>query len=266
MPRTSDKLTFKHIRIIFLLGILIVVAIASYFQQTATTNWKKPIYVSFYAINGDQTDSIARFINELKPSDYQEIFDFLVAEAKAFELVTLPTFYSDFGQTVTEAPPKPPAKEKGIKGIFKIAKWSLGLRYWLFKNTGSLGLDSRHIRLFIIYHKGKSGQALAHSYGLRKGLVGIVHAYAKQDMKKRNNIVIVHELLHTLGASDKYSAGGNPDYPDGFAEPEKRPLFPQRLAEIMAGRIPLTESAAIMPTSLAYCLVGSLTAKEIKWY
>lgn len=266
MPRTSDKLTFKHIRIIFLLSVLIFVAIASYFQQTATTNWEKPIYVSFYAINGDRSDSIENFITGLKPADYQEVFDFLVSEAKAFELNTLPTFYSDFGEPVAEAPPKPPAREKGVKGVLKIAKWSLGLRYWLFKNTGSLGLDSRHIRLFIIYHTGQTGQALAHSYGLRKGLVGVVHAYARPNMKKRNNIVIAHELLHTLGASDKYSVGGYPVYPDGFAEPETKPLFPQRLAEIMAGRIPLTESDAIMPKSLSYCLVGPLTAKEIKWY
>jgi len=262
MPKQSDKLTFRHIRIIILLCVLVFVAIASYFQQTATTNWNKPIHVTFYAINGDRTESITAFINELKLSDYQEIFDFLATEAKAFELASLPVFYPDTGSPIEKMPPKPPAR---VKGRFEIAMWSLKLRYWLFKNTGSLGLDSRHIRLFVIYHNEKPGQALAHSYGLRKGLVGIVHAYASAAMKKRNNIVIAHELLHTLGASDKYSTGGYPVYPDGFAEPDTKPLLPQRLAEIMAGRIPLSASDAMMPASLAYCLVGPLTAKEIKW-
>lgn len=263
MQKSSDKITFKHIRVIILLSILVFVAIASYFQQTATTDWGKPVYVTFYAINGDQASSTTTFINNLNPSDYQEIFDFLIAEARAFELLTPPVFYSDFGAQVTEAPPRPPDRNKGM---LEIAKWSLQLRYWLFKNTGSLGLDSRHIRLFIIYHKGQSGQALAHSYGLRKGLVGIVHAYAQPDMKKRNNIIIAHELLHTLGASDKYSTGGIPVYPDGIAEPDKKPLYPQSFAEIMAGRIALTESDAVMPASLSQCLVGSLTAREIEWY
>lgn len=263
MVNRNDRLTFKHIRIIFLLCILVVVAIATYFQQTATTDWGKPVYVTFYAINGDKTESTKNFIDNLRLTDYQNIFNFLTSEAKAFETKTVPTFFSDTGQVVSTSPPKPPARESGM---FNIALWSLKLRYWVFKSTGSLGLDSRHIRLFVIYHQGKSGEALAHSYGLQKGLVGIVHAYAIPKLKKRNNIVIAHELLHTLGATDKYATGGIPVFPDGFAEPDIKPLYPQTLAEIMAGRIPLSDNTAVMPASLSQCLVGALTAKEINWY
>jgi len=78
--------------------------------------------------------------------------------------------------------------------------------------------------------------------------------------------VITHELLHTFGATDKYDpATGLPRYPDGFAEPELVPRYPQRLAEIMAGKMPLTSTEADLPENLGQERVGPLTAREIGW-
>ena len=58
-------------------------------------------------------------------------------------------------------------------------------------------------------------------------------------------MVIAHELLHTLGASDKYDPQSlAPIFPDGYAEPDRQPSHPQRMAEIMAGRIPVAEGRA----------------------
>jgi hypothetical protein len=56
-----------------------------------------------------------------------------------------------------------------------------------------------------------------------------------------------------------------PVYPDGFAEPDKDPLLPQDYAEIMGGRIPLSEGEAEIPESLDQVLVGAVTAREINW-
>ena len=79
-------------------------------------------------------------------------------------------------------------------------------------------------------------------------------------------MVITHELLHTLGATDKYDLATNqPLYPEGYAEPDQQPLFPQEKAEIMAGRIPLSETKAAMPEGLTHTLIGEKTAREIKW-
>ena len=80
-----------------------------------------------------------------------------------------------------------------------------------------------------------------------------------------NNVIIAHEFLHTLGASDKYDpADGLPLFPLGFAEPEKEPRFPQRLAEIMGGRIPLSDYDAEIPGSLKHVIIGADTALEIR--
>jgi hypothetical protein len=85
-------------------------------------------------------------------------------------------------------------------------------------------------------------------------------------MAGSNNIVIAHELMHTLGASDKYALGsGAPLYPIGFAEPERQPRYPQLRAEIMAGRRALSEQDFEMPQGLRDVVVGPATALEIRW-
>jgi hypothetical protein len=99
---------------------------------------------------------------------------------------------------------------------------------------------------------------------MRKGMYGLVKAYTGPGLQEQNNLVIAHELLHVLGATDKYqSATGDPDFPSGYAEPDRQPLYPQVAAEIMGGRIPLSTYKSVMPASLAECRMGHKTAEEI---
>ena len=120
--------------------------------------------------------------------------------------------------------------------------------------------------MFVIYFDPEESQRLAHSLGLQKGLIGVVNAFADDEMSKENNIVIAHELLHTVGASDKYDPRTNqPLFPIGFAEPDREPSLPQKKAEIMAGRIPVDVNKTISPKSLKKVLLGETTATEIRW-
>ena len=83
-------------------------------------------------------------------------------------------------------------------------------------------------------------------------------------LQNLNNFIIAHEFLHTLGATDKYSpVNGHPIAPDGLADPGRKPLYPQKQAEIMGGRIALAEDDSVIPKSLKYSLIGPLTASEI---
>jgi hypothetical protein len=104
------------------------------------------------------------------------------------------------------------------------------------------------------------------SHGLQKGLVGVVHAFADRSMAGSNNMVIVHELLHTAGASDKYDLGsGAPLEPIGLGDPDQVPLYPQQRAEIMAGRRAVSATEWETPRSLRSVVVGPATALEIHW-
>ncbi len=79
--------------------------------------------------------------------------------------------------------------------------------------------------------------------------------------------MLAHELLHTLGATDKYSL--RVEFAGAFQTdsqiPPLKPRLPQKKAELMAGRIPLDEDHAAMPESLRSVVVGRLTAEEIGW-
>ena len=73
-------------------------------------------------------------------------------------------------------------------------------------------------------------------------------------------------MLHTLGASDKYAGLDSlPVFPIGYAEPDRDPLYPQRYAEIMGGRVPLSAHQAKIPTALRNVRIGGATALEINW-
>jgi hypothetical protein len=94
----------------------------------------------------------------------------------------------------------------------------------------------------------------------------VVYAFADREMRGSNNVVIAHEILHTLGATDKYNVATlAPLYPMGYAEPYRAPRWPQEFAEIMAGRIPVSAQDFEMPVSLDEVLVGDATAAEIHW-
>ena len=139
------------------------------------------------------------------------------------------------------------------------------MRWWVYRNTDTAG-PSPQVKMFLLYFDPAQSSRLAHSTGLQKGLIGRVNVFAARDMAKQNNVVIAHEFLHTLGATDKYDPVTNqPLYPDGYADPDLKPLLPQRYAEIMAGRTPISLIEAVTPASLDDALIGSKTAQEINW-
>jgi len=151
-------------------------------------------------------------------------------------------------------------------GPFGVAWWSLKLRWFAAHATKVPGRAPPRIRIFVLYHDPSTLDTVPDSHGLQKGLVGVVHAFAQPAMAGSNNIVIAHELMHTLGASDKYAPGsGEPLYPAGFADPERQPLYPQTQAEIMAGRRALSAQEFEMPQGLRDVVVGPSTALEIHW-
>jgi hypothetical protein len=144
--------------------------------------------------------------------------------------------------------------------------WSLELRWYRWRAVNALPRAAPQIALFLLYHDPAGAAVLPHSTGLQRGLTGIVHVYAGVEARAQNNIVIAHELLHTFGATDKYDlATDAPRFPEGFADPGQTPRYPQRRAEIMAGRIPVSDSEQVMAGSLGDVVVGPLTTREIGW-
>lgn len=252
---------FRKLRILFLLFVLVLVAGDYWLTKVRSTDWDTPLRIVIYPINGDGSETSANYIDELDESIFEPVEAYLAEEAQEYELALNEPVIVAMGPVIDELPPQPPIDRSPLKVMW----WSLKMRYWVFSMDEYQGPPA-NVRMFVIYYDPDDHDRLKHSLGLEKGLIGVVNAYASKKFAGKNNIVLVHEFLHTVGASDKYDlANGAPIFPAGFVDPEKEPLYPQDFAEIMAGVIPVGETEWVMPKKLDQTLIGYQTAREINW-
>ncbi|NTV15077.1 MAG: hypothetical protein HGA96_14290 [Desulfobulbaceae bacterium] len=251
---------FKTIRIASLLLILVLVALTTWLTKLRTTSWQVPLLAVVYPVNADGSEVAARYIAGLTAEDFHPVADFLAQEGHRHGLTLANPLRVELADQVSSLPPEAPVGGS----IPAIMLWSLRLRWWAWRVDNFQGPGD--IKLFLLYHDPAERRQLNHSLGLQKGLLGVVKAFADRRDAPGNNVVIAHELLHTLGATDKYDlASGLPTYPDGFAEPERQPLYPQERAEIMGAVVPVAAGQIAMPAGLGQVVVGPATAKEIGW-
>ena len=144
--------------------------------------------------------------------------------------------------------------------------WSLRMRWVATRLQWRSATPAGDILVFAVFHEPAAELALDRSTALRKGMIAVANLFADDKARGSNNMVLAHELLHTLGATDKYVPGTNaPRFPDGYATPDAKPLLPQTKAELMAGRIPLDAQHAEIPSTLRQVVIGPATAREIGW-
>ena len=252
---------FATVRKFLLLTVLCMVALSSWLSARNATDWQETLWVELYPINGDGLASTADFIDSLSAEDFSDIAQFMQREAGGYGITLDEPVKMILGAQVDERPPAAPVGGS----VLQIALWSLELRWWAHRMTRNHAGPRPDIRLFLVYFDPVQTPSLAHSVGLEKGRVGFVNVFAARQQAGTNNFVIAHEMLHTLGASDKYALPSlMPQFPDGFAEPDLSPLYPQRKAEIMGGRIPINEQHAEIPRSLRVAVLGPGTAREIR--
>lgn len=261
--KPNKPLPWKWIRVAILLIILIFVAVHTLYQDVEATDWQEPLVVVIYPINSLGAAEVNDYIDNLTPETFAPIQQFLQQQAERYGVHIHPIIKIVLAKAIDAMPPKQQTSAKDYN-ILSSIWWSLKARYWAYKHADGHNSD---IRLFVIYHRYANNVKLQHSVGLSQGKFAIINAFAATKQNAQNNIVIAHELLHTLGASDKYSLRTlQPIYPDGYAEPNKEPRLPQYECEIMAGRIPQSATKAVMPNSLSQCIIGPETAHEINWW
>jgi hypothetical protein len=254
---------FRLVRTTILVLILINVAVGTWLTRVRSTSWEHPLRVMMFPINADGSPATAAYIAALRKEAFQPIAEFVRSEGQRYGVSTYAPVDVYLGAEISGRPPDPPFGGNALQ----VALWSLQMRYWAWRNADFDG-PAPDVRIFVLYHDPEEVTRVAHSLGLQKGLIGVVNAFASEEQAAQNNVIIAHELLHTVGATDKYdtASGGNlPAYPHGYAEPDKDPLLPQEYAEIMGGRIPLSQREAEIPESLDQVLVGAATAREINW-
>ncbi|MCU4595118.1 hypothetical protein C7E16_02015 [Acinetobacter radioresistens] len=249
---------WKSIRIVVLLLILLVVAINAWRDQNQ--NWDRPVTVLLHPINADQRSSTQQYIDQLTIDQFKDIQKYLSSAAAPYRIQPV-YFYFQLGRPLQQLPPKVPEQA----GLIDVILWSLKFRFYAWKNSMRQE-GSPSVTLYLNFYDPQFNRILKHSTALEKGRIGSVNLFASSKQTQQNQIVLVHELLHAFGASDKYDLNtGLPLYPQGYADPHLQPLYPQKRAEIMTGHIPLSADKSRMAENLQQTMVSRQTATEIGW-
>lgn len=248
-------------RIFLLLGLLLVVSVTTCQDRMRSTGWREPLFVALYPIAADDSPSTRAYLAALDADRFRPIDRFFAREARRYGLSIDDPVKTRLRAELLEHPPRRPPDA----GALCTALWSLKLRFWAWRVSGR-AREPEDIRIFVLFHDPRLTPTVPHSLGLTKGLIGVVYAFADPDMSGANDVVIAHELAHTLGATDKYDpASDAPSYPDGYGNPRQIPLYPQQTAELMAGRRMLSATRWVQADDLDAVVVGSATASEIRW-
>ena len=252
---------FKSLRVAALLLILLVVALTTWQDRYRSTRWREPLFVAIYPIAADESPVTGSYVDSLDGERFKAIDLFFAREAARYRLHTDEPVRTRLKPVLTDRPPQRVSQA----GLLSTALWSLRLRYWAW-SISRHGREPADVRIFVLYHDPALTPTVPHSLGLTKGLIGVVYAFAAPEMSGENNVVIAHELLHTVGATDKYDQRDDaPRFPEGYGDPRQNPLYPQNYAELMAGRRMLSPDRWQQPSSLNEVVLGAATALEIRW-
>jgi hypothetical protein len=252
---------WRQLRVGLLLALLLTVGVTTCSDRFRTTAWRVPLYVAIYPIAADDSPVTRAYVAALDAERFAPIDRFFAREAERYQVrIDQPVKT----RLRAELPDRPPVRSAAAGWVATMA-WSLELRYWAWRVSGHVR-DPEDVRMFVLFHDPALTPVVPHSLGLAKGLIGVVYAFAAPQMNGANNVVIAHELLHTLGATDKYDPANDAAiFPSGYGDPHQVPLYPQATAELMAGRRMLSPSRGEQAADFNQVVIGPATALEIRW-
>jgi hypothetical protein len=266
---TARGRAFFQVRVAILGSILLLVVVYALHdiqRRRARTEWVNQLHIAVVLLELDNADrrlapellpNVARNVDRLEQRLNDEFRRYHPGTADMFQL----TPYGPL--VVSEAPP----------AIDTDSTWGLVQqtyqlwRYISHINTEaqvpSSGFDS------VIYVVAEPVQneelKFVEGFSQQGGKIGVTRIQLDTSTMDLCLFVVAHELLHTLGATDKYDAAGHTLIPEGLANPEQIPLYPQAQTEVMARNRVLSLDTERIPETLEELRVGSFTAREIGW-
>lgn len=256
--------SFFRARVAVLLAVLAAVLLHAWQDvrsREARTDWRRTLNVALIVVRVGDVDPAGMSALDARVAALE---DQLAAEfqrhggaAPPFEIIV---------KGPVEMPEGPPVLAGD--GALDLARYSYDRWRYLSAVEARAGVERAGFdsRICLVVRPGQ-GKARRFVEGLSEqgGRVGVVEVELDAEMVDFALFVVAHELLHTLGASDKYDASGDVIMPDGLAEPELVPRLPQRYVEIMARHRPLAPGVSEPPDGLDDLRVGDRTAEEIGW-
>lgn len=262
MNDTSRRRWFV-IRVSVLLAVLVVVASYAWNdlrRRRERNAWQRTLDVALVvvrdgAVSPSAVSALRAETAALEATLARQLARFRGSPARPFAFVL-------YGP-VERVAPLPDAPDGGLVAA---ATYAWQLRRFTSDIDARAGVPSSGFdaRVYLVV-RAPSQSGFVEGMSEHGGRVGVALAELDETTVGLTLFVTAHELFHTLGANDRYDAEGRTLIPDGLAEPDKTPLFPQRYAELMARNRPLAPDREVPPQSLDELWVGAITAREIGW-
>jgi hypothetical protein len=262
--RARSRLFFR-LRVGTLLGVLALVLLQGaidYVRRQERRSWQRPLEVALILIERGSVDRAALGRFQERVTALEEALE---AEFSRYGGAFGPIHFRQFGPLLhAPEPPRASAEPSRLEPLY------LAYELWRFARGAdrAVGVEGRRFdgRIYVLMSAPTSDQqALVEGLGQDGGTIAITNVELSEDSVDFGLFVVAHELFHLLGATDRYDEAGRSIIPDGLAEPNASPLYPQPGAEVMArGRV-LAPGVEEPPGHLSQLRVGSRTAAEIGW-
>lgn len=233
-------------------------------RRDLRTAWKRPLDIAVVLLpQGDIPDADL----DLLRSGIPRLERLLATEFARYrpERTLVPVVFTvSEPHRVERAPPVAP--DGG--GAWERARHAWELRRYFAPIHEALGLETSRFdaRIYLVLREPRGERMrFVEGIGAKNGDVAIVRSDLERESLDLTLLALGHELLHFLGATDKYDPDGRAVAPRGLAEPDRKPLYPQQYAEIMVGEIPLSPRSGRVPDTLSQVRIGPVTAAEIGW-
>jgi hypothetical protein len=258
----SARTTAFRVRVALLLGVLAIVlvyAARDVLSRRARNEWNRTLDVAFVVVTEPGVEAGAV---ELLRQRVPDLADRLAQEFARYRPdAPRPFAFTLYGPTPLGEPLPVPAD-----GLAGAARYAYELHRFTSDIDGRTNVPTRGFdaRLYLVLSP-PTDRAVVEGMSEHGGRVGIARAELDTETVDIALFVAAHELFHTLGAVDHYGPDGRALVPDGLAEPDRAPTYPQAFAEIMARNRPVSATDEERPESLAELAVGPSTAREVGW-
>lgn len=257
---------FFYVRVSVLLAILFGVLLYAWGdvrRRELRTDWTRTLRVALIVVPLEPLD--ARVVSSL-PVRARVLEERLATEMKRYRRGPRPFDIEIATASHGGPPPAPPSDPNDWVGTvaynWYLSRWVAGI-----DEQARVDPDALDARIYVVAKPGGEPGSLltVEGTGQQGGRLGVVQIDLDASMVDIALFVAAHELFHVLGASDKYAPDGSVLVPEGLADPNRVPLFPQLGAELMARHRPVSARESVMPQSLDELAVGPGTAREVRW-
>jgi hypothetical protein len=275
--RWSHERVFFRARVAFLSSVLLAVLIYAgrdYSARRARTDWARPLDVALVLLEAESeraAESAPAVTPRLDPEALATFIERVPAleqalsrEFERYGGAFRPIHFTIFGPAPERAAPPAASAEPGWLEPLRV---SYGLwRFARASDAASGVAGSFDGKIYVALSAPRSARrALVEGLGQEGGRIAVTRIELSVDSVDFGLFVVAHELLHLVGASDRYAPDGTALVPDGLGDPEREPLYPQDSVEVMArGRV-LEPGREQPPSDLEQLRVGRRTASEIGW-